>query len=139
MSKILFLFLSILLLQISIFAKVQVAGQNEKQQDRTIQSLLIGINSENLGLKSSCVYMLGELKVSEAVIPLMKILKDQNDEELKIVAALALYKIGDGRGIYAIKKSVQFEQNERVKKICDLFYKSYQGKKELKTELFSVK
>ena len=139
MSKILYLFLSLFLLQISIFAKIQVASQSEKQQERTIQSLLIGIKSENLGLKSSCAYMLGELKISQAVIPLMKILKDPNNEELKIAAALALYKIEDGRGIYAIKKSIQFEQNERVRKICDLFYRSFIGQKELNTELLSVK
>ena len=83
--------------------------------------------------------MLGELKISQAVIPLMKILKDPNNEELKIAAALALYKIEDGRGIYAIKKSIQFEQNERVRKICDLFYRSFIGQKELNTELLSVK
>ncbi len=139
MSKILYLFLSLFLLQISIFAKIQVASQSEKQQERTIQSLLIGIKSENLGLKSSCAYMLGELKISQAVIPLMKILKDPNNEELKIAAALALYKIEDGRGIYAIKKSIKFEQNERVRKICDLFYRSFIGQKELNTELLSVK
>ena len=139
MSKILLLFIVVLLLQVSISAEVKFAGQNENQQERTIQSLLLGINSDNFGLKSSCTYMLGELKISHAVIPLMKLLKDNNNAELKIAAALALYKIGDERGIYAIKKSIQFEKDERVRKICDLFYRSFIGKKILNTEVISVK
>jgi hypothetical protein len=135
-----FIILTVLLLfSTSIFAKEPVKKENEVQLNRTVLSLMDGLNSDNMGLKSGSIYMLGELKVSESVIPLMKILKNQNDETLKVSAALALYKIGDSRGLYAIKRSGKFETNERVRKICDLFYRNFIGQKESKTELLSLK
>jgi len=63
-------------------------------KDNTVESLIIGLNSDNLGLQSSSAYMIGELQLSEAVIPLLRILHSEKNEELRIMAALALYKIG---------------------------------------------
>ena len=127
------------LVNASTFAEQPVNNKNELQMNRTISSLMDGLNSDNMGLKSGSIYMLGELKVSESVIPFMKILKNQNDEELKIAAALALYKIRDSRGMYAIKRSGKFENNERVRKICNLFYKNFIGQAESKTNFLSAK
>jgi hypothetical protein len=38
------------------------------------------------------------------------------------MAALSLFKIGDSRGIYAIKKSAESDESETVKKMCTIFY-----------------
>jgi hypothetical protein len=88
----------------------------------TVESLLIGLNSDNIGLKSSSAYMIGELKISRAVIPLMKMLHDSIDEELRIAAALALYKIGTPMAINAVKQAIRFDASERVNKHCARFY-----------------
>jgi len=45
-----------------------------------------------------------------------------NSDEERIAAALALYKIGDNRGIYKLKTSSKFDDSKRVKDIC---YKLY--------------
>ena len=66
-----------------------------------------GINSGNQGLRMSSAYFLGEFKCDEAVIPLMKILKSDDNEESRIMSALSLLKIGDSRGIFAIKQAIQ--------------------------------
>jgi hypothetical protein len=34
-------------------------------------------------------------------------LKNETNEEARIMAALSLYKIGDARGIFAVKQSIQ--------------------------------
>ncbi len=90
-----------------------------------IKSLTIGLQSDNIGLRTSSIYMLGELKSDESVIGLMKILRTDECEEARILAALSLYKIGDARGINAIKQSIRFDDSERVKRSCQLFYQSY--------------
>jgi hypothetical protein len=90
-----------------------------------IDNLLEGINSENVGLKVSCIYYLGERKADKAVIPLMGILKSKTSDDIRIVAALSLFKIGDGRGIYAIKQRREFDESEQVKRMCDIFYNMY--------------
>ena len=100
-----------------------------KISQNTILSLENGLKSENLGLKSSCVYMLGELKVSNTVIPLMRILRENENDELRIAAALALYKIGTPMAIHAVKQSIRFDDSERVSKHCASFYYEYRKNK----------
>jgi hypothetical protein len=95
----------------------------------TIESLLIGLQSENLGLKTGCAYMLGEFNLNEAIIPLMKILREDKSEEARIAAALALYKINTPMSIYAVKQSIRFDDNERVSRLCSNFYNEYLRKK----------
>jgi len=94
-------------------------------RDNTIESLIIGLNSENLGLRSSSAYMVGELQLSEAVIPLLRILHNEENVELRIAAALALYKIGSPIAINAVKQAIRFDDSKRVSKLCANFYSDY--------------
>lgn len=91
---------------------------------------LQGIKANNEGLRISASYYLGERKSSKAVIPLMNILHNDKSPEARIMAALSLFKIGDERGIYAIKQAVQFDNSEWVKKMCSIFYQMYLANKE---------
>ncbi|MCU0405934.1 MAG: HEAT repeat domain-containing protein [Ignavibacteriaceae bacterium] len=88
-----------------------------KITDNTVASLVEGLNSENIGLRSSSAYMIGELQLSSAVIPLLRILHRDENEEMRIAAALALYKIGSPIAIHAVKQSIRFDDSERVKNI----------------------
>ncbi len=96
-----------------------------KITENTVSSLIEGLNSANLGLKSSSAYMIGELQLSKAVIPLMRILHQDENEEIRIAAALALYKIGSPIAIHAVKQSIKFDESERVSKLCASFYSEY--------------
>lgn len=97
----------------------------QKINENTVLSLLEGLNSDNLGLKTSCAYMLGELKISNAVIPLVRILRDDENEKARISAALALYKIGTPLSINAVKQAIKFDDSERVSKLASNFYNQY--------------
>lgn len=94
-------------------------------RDNTVESLIIGLNSDNIGLQSSSAYMIGELQLSKALIPLLRILHTEKNEELRIAAALALYKIGSPIAINAVKQAVRFDDSERVSKLCANFYSEY--------------
>jgi hypothetical protein len=96
------------------------------QMDVVEANLIMGVQSDNFGLRISAATMLGELKSSNAVFALMKMLRTEGDERGRIVAALALTKIGDPVGIYAVKQTGRLDGNERVKKLCALFYQEYQ-------------
>ncbi len=120
-----FLALTVLLLVLSSTA---FAGDDKSEADvkeSTIASLMEGLTSDNLRLKSSCAYMLGELKVTEAIIPLMRILHNDVNEELRISAALALYKIGTPMSIHAVKQAGRFDESARVNKLAQNFYTEY--------------
>jgi len=94
-------------------------------KDNTIETLIMGLNSDNIGLKSSSAYMIGELRLSEAVIPLLRVLHNEKNEEVRIAAALALYKIGSPMAIYAVRQTIRFDESKRVSKLCASFYSEY--------------
>lgn len=95
---------------------------NPETKKAAVKNLLMGLNSENYGLKTSSAYMLGEIKAEEAVLPLMHMLRTEKNEDARIVAALALYKIDNPKGIFAVKQAIRFDSSERVRKMCSNFY-----------------
>ena len=118
----------VLMVFLLVLSSTAFAGDGKSEvavKESTIASLMEGLTSDNLGLKSSCAYMLGELKVTEAIIPLMRILHNDLNEELRISAALALYKIGTPMSIHAVKQAGRFDESVRVNKLAQNFYTEY--------------
>jgi hypothetical protein len=98
---------------------------SQKISENAILSLLEGLNSDNLGLKTSCAYMLGELKSHDAIIPLMRILREDENEQARISSALALYKIGTPLSVYAVKQAIKYDESQRVSSLATNFYNEY--------------
>jgi hypothetical protein len=91
-------------------------------QELTEATLLNGLNCENCGVRAGAMFMVGDLKISRAVIPLMGILKGTADDKSKILAALSLCRIGDARGVYAVKRAAKFDESPRVRLLCGWYY-----------------
>lgn len=117
--------LILVLISFTAFSALAVNNHSDKVNDATVASLIMGINSDNFGLRTSAALMLGELKCEEAVIPLLHMLKSEEREDARIAAALALLKIGNAKGIFAIKQAIRFDQSDRVRRLCTNFYNSY--------------
>jgi hypothetical protein len=103
----------------------EIVDKDFQLKEDCIKTLLMGINSDNPGLKAGCIYMIGELGCDKGVVPLLHILHSNPSEEMRILAALSLYKIRDSRGIYAIKQAIKFDESDRVSRLCKTFYKAY--------------
>ncbi len=88
------------------------------------QNLLIGIATDNMGLRLSAASILAEVGTSKSVVPLMAMLHNGCEEE-RIVAALALSKIGDERGEYAVRRTVMFDPSEKVQRLAAWYYNEY--------------
>ncbi len=119
-----------IVLLLTVFASNGFAGdvsgtKKSKMNANAIPSLLDGLASDNLGLKTSCAYLLGEYKITKAIIPLMRVLRNDENEEARIAAALALYKIETPMSINAVKQSIRFDESERVSKLASKFYNNY--------------
>ena len=113
-----------------LFLSTQIFSQGNtvksiSSKDCCIKSLLEGVKSDNLGLQAGCTYMLGELCCGKSVIVLMDILHNNPSEEVRILAALSLYKIRDSRGIFAIRQEMKFDESERVRQMCEKFYRAH--------------
>ena len=131
-SRIALFAVSLLLLLSFQILPQEIAVQNTSK-DACVKTLLEGLQTENRGLKAGCTYMLGELCCDRGVITLLDILHNSSSEELRILAALSLYKISDSRGIFAIKQSIKYDESNRVSRLCEKFYRSYMQKESNET------
>jgi len=127
-SKISVVFLSVLFL-VLICTQV-IVPQNETHQpkelsENTIKSLIQGLSADNNGLQSKCAYFLGEYRIIDAVIPLLKLLHNDDSESVRISSALALFKIGTPIAIFAVKQAIRFDESERVKRTTQIFYSAH--------------
>lgn len=121
---------NLIILIIFSFLSTHTYSQDDLEMSITkkeccIKSLMQGLKSDNAGLQAGCIYMLGEVCCSKSVIPLMNILHNNQSEEFRILAALSLYKIRDTRGMFAIKQQIMFDESERVRLMCEKFYRAY--------------
>jgi hypothetical protein len=88
------------------------------------ENLLMGLNSTNDGLRHGCALMLGNIKSTHAVIPLMALLKQSDNFKLRTAAAWALCKIGDPRGTFAVMRAVEFSDCCKTKLVCAWYFEN---------------
>jgi hypothetical protein len=124
-------FLFSLLLTTSAFASQEIEPIVKAKYKTIETNLLVGLKSENDGLRTSCAYYLGEMKSLKAVHDLIKILRDDECYAARIVAALSLIKIDDTQGVYMVQRTSLFNEFEGVRKMSEKFYLSYLMKKYL--------
>ena len=126
------LLISVFTLTVFIFTTLTVFASNKEKESKSearqkIESnLLMGIKSDNEGLRISSAYFLGELKSEKALLPLMEMLRSEENEGARLMAALSLVKIGSERGLYMLKREAQFNSSKRVRNMCKIFYNAYQ-------------
>ncbi|UCE04491.1 MAG: HEAT repeat domain-containing protein [bacterium] len=81
------------------------------------QYLIKSLQDENVGVRSSAAQLLGERKVAEAVEPLMKMLKMEKNSSARIVYAVALYQIGNGKALPTLKQVATKDKNKTVRRV----------------------
>ena len=86
--------------------------------DKDVNNLIICIESENDGIRSWGVFFAGKYRVQETVIPLMKVLHEDKNIAIRKLAVHSLFRIGDNRGIFAIKGSAKHDKSKEVRELC---------------------
>jgi HEAT repeat protein len=114
--------------------QAQSAEFTVEKKSAIVDNLTVGIKSENTGLHTSASFVLSDLvndgylnaeDASKALIPLLKLLKYGETEEVRIAAALALYQLGDEIGIYQLRGVGKFDDDEKVAVVCRNLYYTY--------------
>ena len=116
---------SILFLLLFATSLVFANDKNETQYSTFEENLLVGLSSDNHGLKFSSAYLLGEIKSDKAIIPLLEILHNSEECCERQVAALALFKINSERGMFAIKQATNFDKSPQTRRICTILYNQH--------------
>jgi HEAT repeat protein len=95
-----------------------------------IENLLTGITSDNVGLKKSAVYMAGKYEVIETAETLIGQLKVEDDASVKILIALALYRMGSEDGMEAVENLARTDSNKEVKRMSLAILNQWEEDKE---------
>ena len=92
--------------------------------ERAEENLVLALGSDNRGLRLSAASVLVTVGTSRSVIPLLTLLHN-GDEEERIVAALALSHIDDGRGKFAVLRTASFDPSDKVRELAGWYYAEY--------------
>lgn len=130
--KLTVIILTTVLLSSQIFAFNALGNGTTKTQEgeipeAAIKSLAMGIESGNLGVKKSCIYLAGFYEIKELVKPLTEQLAKETDTGTKILIVLALYKIGDPTAQKAVQELVNNDVDPTVKDLGKAVIKNFQN------------
>ena len=90
---------------------------NSEVPEAFVKNLALGLTSDCSGLKKSCIYFAGFYEIEGMVEPLADQFAKETDPNIRILIALALYKIGTPNAINTVESLVKKELDPKVKRI----------------------
>lgn len=119
-------------------------GGHSPQQIAAIQeNILHNLGHRITNIRANSLQLLIDLQKSQpeidlsfAQLPVMRILKQDDSEGLRILAAVALYHIGDRRGRYAVQRRALYDDSPRVAQQCTRLF-HYWGNRMLPSSSFA--
>lgn len=90
-----------------------------------LNNLVMGIHSENEGIRKSSIYFAGKYKVEETADVLIAQLHKEENASLRVLIALALFEIDSKEGLDAIRKLSVNDDNLKVRRLAAFIYKEF--------------
>ncbi len=107
-----------------------IFAQHENKFDKftkhAIGNLTNAIKSDNEGLKKSAITFAGEYRINNVTELLISELNKSDNPEIRCMAAKALFKIGNQKGIDELLANSHMNENLKVRKVCGILYQLYQ-------------
>jgi len=103
-----------------LFFSFNVKAQSAQNvfTEKALGNLVMGIQSDNYGLKRDCIYLAAKYKLSELVNVLVDEFKSEKNPKTRVLIALALYNIGDRNGIESVYRASANDLDLKVRKTC---------------------
>jgi len=86
--------------------------------EKALGNLVMGVTSENEGLKRSSIYYAGKYRVSELSNVILDEMKNETNPEMRCLMAMSLYKIKDADAMDYITKLARYESDKKVRNMC---------------------
>ena len=117
----------ILILVICLFVTQGISGENDNKWNKASKNMVAGLKDGNDGLKQSIMQNVirfsDSLDVDEAVFDIMSIYRDHEDEGMRQLALIALYKMKNSWALSFLERAIKFEKSDRLRKsICAILY-----------------
>ena len=102
-------FVVMLLISLTL-SETALAGSDLKKGPKkfsknSIESLIMGLNSDNRGVIIGCAILAGDYRITQTVEHLAKILNSDLSYDVKTAAVFALYQIQNKEALVALKKA----------------------------------
>ncbi len=92
-------------------------------EENDTERLIAALKAENIGWRVDAARLLGESGETEAVTPLISVLKTDKMVSARISAAVALAKIGDAKALKALKYASRNDESLTVRTVSFGAYK----------------
>ena len=116
----------VILLISFILSETAFGGSDLKKVSKSaIESLIMGLNSDNTGLIIGCAMLAGDYKITETVEHLAKILNSDLSYNVKSAAVYALYQIQNKEALIALKKACVKNNCPFLKQSAEVFLTHY--------------
>ena len=127
------------------------AQEKETNWDAFGKNLVKGIESGNEGVQQAAMRHIilysqlypGKLDVNDAVWDIMKIFRTHKNPQVRRLAMVALFSIGNERAIFILKRNVKFEEDKDIKQqsyaLVQTFYAQKEEKKKKQEALLAAK
>ncbi len=116
--------MSVVLVLVTLFAlNLLTYASDRVKNSQENQKLINDLKSEKSDDRTKAATKLGDRKVVEAVNPLLQMLKREEHQSARIVAAVALSKIGDKSVVPTLKTIQKSETNKTVKNVLNAVIK----------------
>ena len=110
----------------NIFSQTLAETEDAAKHAAALKKPFCGVCCEDETIRLDCVCKIGNMKSEKALLTLMRVLREDPCEEVRIAAAHSLVRIGDPRGVYLVSRLAKFSDSERLSRLCTKFYKAYQ-------------
>jgi hypothetical protein len=105
-------------------------GQNQKISDLSkhkyaLQNLVMGIHSENDGVRESSIYFAGQYRFIDTEDALIDQLKVEKDSDIKVLIGLALFRMNSEKGMSELQRLASSDENPRVRRMSQAIYNEY--------------
>ncbi len=95
-----------------------LADEKSSLNKKALINLITGINSENAGVRKSCIYFSGKYKVEEAVPYLEFAYENNSSESERLLILRTLYEIGGHTSKTVLEKILVKENDVKLKNMC---------------------
>jgi len=105
-------------------------GQNQKISDLSkhkyaLQNLVIGIHSENDGVRESSIYFAGKYRFIDTEDALIEQLKVEKESDIKVLIGLALFRMSSEKGMNELQKLASIDENPKVRRMSYAIFNEF--------------
>lgn len=120
----------ILVVILVFFLVTDSFGQNKKISDLSkhkyaLQNLVMGIHSENNGVRESAIYLAGQYRFIDTEDALIEQLKVEKKSDIKVLIGLALFRMSSEKGMNELQRLASKDENSRVRRMSQAIYNEY--------------